>query len=159
MSFDAFMSADADAAGKQTDDLDPPADGTYEAALIDGEFFTAKSGKTFVKLHWRVASAQQTGYEWKVLLGFKSQEQANMTKAQVRELGIEVDALGSADELNDALKAKVGGYFAIEVSTNGTFRNSYVRGPVNGSDVPIDPEAFEPEPAGAQATADEEVPF
>lgn len=161
MSFDAFISADPDAAGGDGGDLEPPADGTYEVALTDAAFFTSKKGDAFVKLAWRVVSQQHTGFEWTVLLGFKSQGQANMSKKQVRELGIEVDSVTSPAALDQELKERVGGYFSVEVKTNGEYRNTYVNGPAVGSDVPIDAQAFsaEPAPADAGATDEEEIPF
>lgn len=155
MSFDAWHTADPDAAGNG-DDLNPPDDGTYEVTLIGAAAFTAKSDAAFVKNQYQVLTGPAAGYEWTVLLGFKSQEQANVTKKACRDLGVEIDAITSQEALSEALEALVGQYYTVEVKTNGKFRNTYIQGPLVGSDLPAPP----PEPVTAGAPSDDDgVPF
>lgn len=158
MSFEDFRNANADG----DNDLDPPADGVYDCAVTVAEFFESKAGKPFVKIGLKVARGAKNGEEWTLLLGFKSQGQANMTKKTVRGLGVDVDAVSSWDELNQKMDHVVGQYFTVEVKTNGEFRNTYImEGPIQlgGSDIPPPDMASVMANVGAGATDDSDVPF
>lgn len=156
----AWKNADPDATGGGGDDLTPPPDGTYDVALIAASAFVARtSGKAMVKLEFKVLSVDEQDYEWTVLLGFKSQSQANMTKRQVRNLGINVDDIGGIDELDGVLRQVVGNYYTVETKTNGEFKNTYVSdaGPIT-QDIPVDDQPA-PEAVAAGATSDDDIPF
>lgn len=159
---DVWTNADPDAGGSQFEEvtLEPPADGKITAVLEEGFAGTGKeSGKPFVALTWKCLAS---GYKWKVIGGFKSQGQANMTKAMVRDLGIPVDTL-AFDDVAPALAAKAGSYYSLTVKrteSNGkVWPNTYVDGPASGgikeSDLASPPIG---EPVTAP-TADSHVPF
>ena len=143
--FDAFKNADPD---KEGDDLEPPADGVYTVALMDAGAFTSKAGNFLAKLAFRVQDTTSNGYEWTVLLGFAKQRQANFSKGQIRDLGIDVDSISSEDELDTTLKGRVGGFYYVEVKTSlgdgREFRNTYVTGPASSQ-----PPASQPVPVTA----------
>lgn len=149
-----WKNADPDAAGGN--DLEPPEDGAYDVALTEATAFESKEGKPFVKLVLRVVSLASRDYEWTVLLGFKSQSQANMTKRIVRDVGVDVDEVAGFEELGDALNTKIGQYYTVKVVTNGEFRNTYIEGPANPqTDIPI-PEMPVTVP---ETTDDGDIPF
>lgn len=130
MTFDqAWKNADPDAVGSDTGE--PPEPGTYTAALMNAEAFLSKAKEAWVKLVWKIEAG-----DWTVLLGFKSQGQANFAKNQIRELGVDVDGVSDLDELNAALTGVEGSFFDVEVVQNGEYRNTYVRGKAPESSVP-----------------------
>jgi hypothetical protein len=126
-----WANANPDNAGGEGNDLEPPADGMYDVALLDAGAFVSKAGAPFVKMRWQVVSHAQQGYEWTVLLGFKSQTQADVTKRAVRDLGIQVDSLIGLEAVETAIKEKLGGYYTVEVvrkESNGkVFPNTYLQ--------------------------------
>lgn len=157
-----WKDADPDAAGGG-DDLTPPPDGTYDVALTGASAFIARTtGNAMVKMEWRVIGSDHQDYEWTVLLGFKSQKQANMTKREARNLGVDVDNVDGIDALDDALRGCVGRYYTVETKTNGDFKNTYISdlGPIS-SDIPItDMPQPETVPAGGGDDSDDDgVPF
>lgn len=156
----AWANADPDATGG-SDEFDPPADGTYTVALTDAAAIESKKGNAGVILQWTNPADQHV---WKSWHGFKSEAQANMTKRQVRDLGVPVDEVMALEQLDAQLKTKIGGYFTVEVKTNGSFRNTIIDGPATGalptSDVPVDTSDFAPKPAAAAAALpDDDIPF
>lgn len=152
MSFDSTWStADPDAVGN-IDNAEPPEPGVYDVTLIGAGAFTSKKQEDWVKLLWR---RMPDGHEWPVLLGFASEKGANFTKRECRELGVNVDTVGSLDELDTAVKAYVGHYYTVEVVQNGEFRNTYLRGRM--SDVPADTSDFAP--AAVSGPVDDTIPF
>lgn len=125
---DVWANANPDA-GPEEITLEPPEDGKHSALLVEGFAGVGKdSGNPFVSV---VFQTPATGYKWKVLGGFKSQGQANMTKKLCRDLGVAVDSI-SFDQLADALAAKAGSYYSLTVKTSGQFRDTYVDGPASG---------------------------
>jgi hypothetical protein len=153
---DAWNNADPDAAGSG----EAPPEGIYDVALTSADAFLSKSaGEPWIKLTFKVMSAQHQGHEWDVLQGFKSQKQANFTKRTVRQLGVDVDtAVGGLDELGDLLQSAVGKYFVVEVKRTGDYLNTYLQdgsaqAPVQ-TDFPVDAPT-----APASVTDDEPVPF
>lgn len=144
---DTWNSADPDAREDIT--LDPPADGDYTAVLVEAHAGIGKeSQRAFVALTWQDVASE---YKWKVLGGFKSSGQANVTKGMVRDLGVDVDSLHAFEEVGEALKPLAGGYYSLSVKTNGTFRNTYINGPARVGQSP----AAEP----GSPTSTDEVPF
>jgi len=147
-----YQNANPDAVGG--DGGDPPEDGRYQVALIDAGAAISKKEKPYQKMVWQ---RLEDRYEWTVIHGFGSEGSANMAKREAREVGCNVDEITSLEELDAALKAQVGGYFIVDVRTNGDFRNTYVAGTLTG-DVPIDTSDMQPVPAAA-ATGDDGIPF
>lgn len=155
MSFDStWPTADPDAVGN-TDNGEPPEPGIYDVVLIEASAFTSKKDEDWVVLKWQILG---TEHDWSVLLGFRSEAAANFTKRECRELGVNVDGVGSLDELDTALKVQVAKFFKVEVVQNGNFRNTYIRGSGSPStDIPVDPSEFAPVNAGG--VPDEDIPF
>lgn len=155
MSFDLWHTADPDAEAPAVT-LDPPADGVYEVALTDAAAFNGKDERPWVAMTFKDMASE---YSWKVLHGFKSQGQANMTKKACRELGVLIDQITSQEQLDEALKSCVGGYYAVTVKTNGNFRNTYVDGPTSSTPPPAGDFPAAPAPAAPEATDDASIPF
>lgn len=161
---DTWQNANPDAVGGGDDNLEPPADGQYTATLKDAAAFSSKDGRPFCKL---VLCDEEQDYTWAVLLGFKSEQQANVTKRQIRELGVDVDEIGDLGDLDAAVKQHVGEFFDVGVKTSGKFRNTFINGAATGvptgrSDVPTDTSDFAPPPAQAAVSApvgDDDIPF
>lgn len=157
--------ADADAVGGESgDDMTPPADGLHEVTLTGGGAWTSKSEADWVRFEF--VTNDELQHKWTVLLGFKSQSQANMTKRKLRELGVPVDDLGSLDEIDAAIKGQIGSYFTVRVERDGKFENTYVEGPAVADGAPVPaaaPAAAAPAapaaPAAAAVGADQDIPF
>jgi hypothetical protein len=133
----------------------PPPPGMYDVELSKARAFLSKKDEAWVSLTFKVTSKRARDHEWDVLLGFRSQGQANVAKNQIAKLGVDVDSVGDLDGLDQALGRKVGGYFAVEVKQNGDYVNTYVIGATAGGDFP-------PAPAAApvpEATDDDAIPF
>lgn len=145
--------------GDQQSNFDPPADGEYIVELKKATALTSKKGDDWVVLELREL---ELGYDWTVMLGFKSQGQANLTKTACYRLGIQVDEISSLSDLSDQLESCAGGYYEIEVKTNGDYRNTYINGPARPQDartdvpVPIDRADFQPVPDTAD---DDDIGF
>ena len=154
---DTWQSADPDAVGGQPDK--PPAPGEYLGTLIDAKAGTSKKGNAYA------VRTLRDEREWPVLFGFKSQAQANFAKNQIRELGVDVDAVADLDELDQALKAVVGSYYDVEVEAASDPQyddSTYIRGKAGSappSDVPSDASIPGTEPPAAGDLDTEEVPF
>lgn len=142
----------ANASTEDSGDNAPP-DGLYDAALMDAGAFTSKQGNDVGKLEWQTVDKQ---YQWTQILGFKNPKQAGFSKAQCMKVGVDVDGVSSLDELDEALKEKVGGFYELEVQHNGEFVNTYVRDGAVPSDLP----APDPVPAAAPgAEFGDDVPW
>lgn len=165
MSFaSTWPQADADAVGNGGDDLTPPPDGTYTVTLVGGGAWVAKSSqKETVRLEFELCDG--SGFRWSVLLGFKSQSQANMTKKQLRELGVPVDQLVSFDQFDGCIKQLIGRWFSVTVARDGKFENTYVDGaaqPVDAQQAiaPVATAPVIPQTAPAAPVAGEDdIPF
>lgn len=152
MSFqEMWPTADPDAVGGGMNDLVPPADGKHVVTLVEAGAWVAKSGKETVRLRFQTCDAAR--YEWVVLYGFKSQQQANLTKREIRALGIDVDSLVSLEMVDQALQSVTGKWFEIEV-VRDRFENTYILGPV--TEAP--PVAARAAPAAAPVP-DDDIPF
>lgn len=155
MSFDAFLNADPDAVGG--DNPDPPDPGFYEVALIDAGVFTAKSnGRLTLTMKWKVISAgPNTDHEWTSLQQIRegNQQSANFFKRACVDLGVNVDASRSVEDLNTNVIAKIGGYYTLEVVQNGQYRNTYIKGTTNGQAVA--PDFAPPAPVPALTGSDD----
>lgn len=148
--------ADAPAGG------DAPDPGLYTVAVIDAKAFTSKKGDDWVVVELRAIGGPAADHEWPLLLGFKSQEQANFTKRACRDLGVDVDNIAGLDELDGALKqTAVGRYFNVEVKQNGEFRNTYLQGPAEGVQGDLDDAgpASAPNGGGEGLADDDDIPF
>lgn len=145
-----------------SNDAGPPPEGAYELLLKGASAFVSKGGNEIVKLELEVVSAVEQGYEWAELRGFGSQKQANAAKATCHKLGIPTDTIKSLEELDAALKARVGGYFAADVKRNGDYLNTYIDGPTGGG-IDAVPVAAQPAAAAAPASqpafSDDDIPF
>lgn len=105
----------------------PPDEGDYEVVLTNAKAFTAKSGSEIAVLELRVLIPETSaGYEWTEFLRFDSQMSANFAKTACFRLGVDVENIGTFDELNTALQAQVGGYYAVKVVRKGEYLNTYI---------------------------------
>lgn len=159
MSFaDTWASADPDAVGGQAGK--PPEPGEYTVALIEAKADTSKSGNAYAVLTLRDARTQ---HEWAVLFGFKSQGSANFAKNQIRELGVNVDAVADLAELDAALKAVVGGFFEVEVVAAADPQydaSTYIRGRATAAgQEPVSDVSSAVEPVAAGEVPTDDVPF
>lgn len=148
---DTWPNATADG---NSDDTTPPEPGLYEAALIVAKAFVSNAGDDWVKLEFRDVAS---GYDWAVLLGFKSQKQANVTKAACAKVGVNVEDVDSLEELSSALGCFEGRFFEVEVKQNGEFRNTYINGECETSEIPADTSGMQP--VGATHNPDDDIPF
>jgi hypothetical protein len=132
----------------------PPPEGIHDVALTDASAFESKAGNDTVTFDWRTVDNQ---YDWTQVCGFKSPKAAGFTKGQCMTAGVDVDSVGSLDELDAALKQCVGGYYEVEVQHNGEYVNTYIRGGHKPAepDVPADTSDLQPAAAGG----DDTVPF
>lgn len=142
--------------GEQSN-FDPPAgDGEYVVELVKATAITSKKGDDWVVLELADLVSR---HQWTLMLGFKSQGQANITKTACSRLGIQVDEVSSLTELANSLEDLAGAFFEVTVKTNGEYRNTYIDGPARHpvSDVPA---PTEPLPGVAAAgVPTERVPF
>lgn len=145
--------------GDQDSSFDPPADdGDYVIELVKGSALTSKKGDDWVVLELADVAS---GHAWTLMLGFKSQGQANVTKTACSRLGIEVEEVASLQELDVQLSLLAGRYFEVTVKTNGEYRNTYINGPavrpqqLPVSDVPVPEEEL----AAAGVDDGDDVPF
>jgi hypothetical protein len=147
---DTWADADPDQGGNDN----PPDDGIHDVALVDARAFTSKGGDDTVVFEWRTVDGD---YSWSQVCGFKSPKAAGFTKGQCITAGVDVDSVGSLDELDAALKECVAGFYEVEVQRNGEFVNTYIRGGQKPSqpDVPADTAGLQP----AAASKDDDVPF
>lgn len=155
-SFDEmWRQADPDAIGG--DDSNPPEPGVYTATLLDAGAFFSKVGDAIQKMRWGCVESPN---EWTVIYGFKTQGAASFAKREARAVGVSVDAVSSIEELNMALQTYKGAYFEVEVTRNGDFLNTYIRGPVQAGSPLASVPAQQPaaQPTGAHIPTDD-VPF
>jgi hypothetical protein len=135
-----------------SDNTSPPPEGKYEVALIDASAFVSKKGTEIAKLEFRVVSVNEQGHEWVEIRSFATQGAANAAKATCHRLGVEVDQVGSLEELDGALKSCVGSYYAVNVVRKGEYLNTYVEEATKDA----------PDETGFKAAApdsDDDVPF
>ncbi len=118
--------------GGEQSNFDPPPDGDHVIELRKASALTSKKGDDWVVLELREL---RSGHDWTMMLGFKSQGQANVTKTACYRLGVQVDEVYSLEQLGQELGRKVGGYYEVAVQTNGEFRNTYINGPARQADV------------------------
>jgi hypothetical protein len=114
----------------QPDRTQPPEPGLYTVAIQDAKAITSEAGEDWVIIELEGIDGAAPNTEWSVLQGFKSPQQAGFTKRVCRDLGVDIDAVGSLDELDTALKPIVGRYFTVQVKQNGEYRNTYFQGQV-----------------------------
>jgi hypothetical protein len=125
----AWGSATVD--GDEQSNFDPPPDGDHVIELRKASALTSKKGDDWVVLELREL---RSGHDWTVMLGFKNQGQANLTKTACSRLGVQVDEVFSLEQLSQELERHTGGYFEVAVKTNGEYRNTYVNGPARQAD-------------------------
>jgi hypothetical protein len=113
----------------QPDRTQPPAPGNgYTVAVRDAKAINSKAGDDWVIIELEGVTGAASEHQWSVLRGFKSPQQAGFTKRVCRDLGVDIDAVTSLDELDQALKPIIGQYFTVDVVQNGEYRNTYFRG-------------------------------
>lgn len=148
MSFAArWADADPDAAGAENN---PPEAGVYDVVLIEADAFTSKAGDDYVKLRWQ--RVDDPTWEWDQLQGFRTQAAASFAKREVRELGVDVDVIGSLDELRGAISTHIGSYYTVEVEQRGEYRDTYIRGSTR-------PDLAAAPPPAAAETEPDDIPF
>lgn len=148
-----WQDADPDAGFENSE---PPDPGLYEVSVQDARAFESKAGDDILVVEFRVITGPLTGHTWGVVNTFKSEGAVKVAKGMCSRLGVDVDGIGSLDELDTAVKAVLGNYYAVEVKQNGQYRNTYVEAPL--SDVPKQGIPGMPD-ATAPAADDEPVPF
>ena len=150
MSFtDVWGNADPDATGAG----DPPEEGIYDVLLCDASAFMSKEKQElWIKLTFRQITGDS---EWDVLQGFRSQKQSNFSKRTCKLIGVDVDAIGSLEDLDRALRERCGNYFTVEVKQNGEFVNTYVQEGATPNVAPPPP----PPTTAAAPLADDDIPF
>lgn len=157
MSFDPSAWSAASTEGPEGGEAPPP--GLYEVSIETAEVFQAKSsGDDFIRMAYKVMVGPLTGHEWSEVRGL-TPKAVPVQKAHCKKLGIDVDKVGSLDDLDAALRGVVGGYASVKVKKNGQYLNTDVvarhSGPV-GSDVPSTVGAGAPAPP---AEGDDDIPF
>lgn len=172
MSWGNLANADPEAAGAgRESNWVTPADGVHQASLVHAEAFISEKGDAFVKLQWQVLGGPQNGYEWDVLSGARSPEQANFTAKMCVDLGTpDPRTLPGIEALDTALRQLVGTYYMVKTLTkpkkdgSGMLYSTYIEGKATAiqSDIPVtDAGQFTGAPAtgGTPVTADEVIPF
>lgn len=140
------------------DSNNPPEPGLYDVAIIDTKAFVSKAGNEVLVIEMRVVAGPAEGYEWADVRGFGSEGQVKAAKSMCARLGVNVDAIGSLNDLAIELKRFEGLYYQVEVVQNGEYRNTYIQQQITPgqpgtanlpqSDVPNDTSDFDP-PAGS----------
>lgn len=152
--FDAsvWQTADPDA---PLDSNDPPEPGEYTVVIAGARAFQSSKGNDIVIVEWNITNGPLTAYQWPDIYSFKNEGSVKAAKGMCARIGVDVEAIGSLEDLDARLHQRIGEYFTVEVKQNGQFRNTYVTGrPVGAlSDIPNDG-AFEPVPAN-----DDDIPF
>lgn len=138
----------------------PPEPGTYWATVETAEVFTSNAGEDFIRMAYRIRGGPDDGYSWSMLGGsFGSEGAVSAAKTHCARLGIDVAAIGSQEELDQALRECVGRTYEINVKQNGEYRNVYVNSDVTDdigvSDIP----APDPDPEPAATGTDDDIPF
>lgn len=147
--------------GESDGTLDPPDEGDFEVRLVDARAFTSKAGKDIVVLEVRVVDGgPHNDYQWTELRNFASQGAANAAKTTCDRIGVDVENIASLDDLDEALKQRIGDHCEVTVKRNGEYLNTYfneaVPRPESGPAVPI---ASGGEPMGGNTQDDEDIPF
>jgi hypothetical protein len=140
----------------QPDRTQPPEPGLYTVAITDAKAITSQAGDDWVIIELQGIDGAAAEHNWSVLQGFKSPQQAGFTKRVCRDLGVDIDAVGSLDELDSALKPIAGRYFTVQVKQNGEYRNTYFQGQVSTDEaLPAEQRAA----ASATNGNDDDIPF
>lgn len=111
---------------------EPPPPDIYDAELTKAEVFTAKAGGDWLRLGWKVVSGRLVDHEWSHIQtlerykpnGDDNEMALSITARILTTLGIQLDALRTADDLPRALAQVRGQVFAVEVKRNGQFINT-----------------------------------
>jgi len=165
---DKTRSAGGDAPGWD----EPPAPGTYQVELADGDAFTSKRGEDWAKLRWRVRVGHLQGHEWDVLWPLEEDSpRLDRTAKELTKLGVDLDGIADLSELAGAIGQRVGRRYRVAVSQNGNFTNTDTQGqdtqldlPVgNGAavepDLPVDVSDFETQTVKPGLFDDDDIPF
>jgi hypothetical protein len=136
---------------------DAPPDALYDAELVKGDVITRRAdGAQWVKCSWKVIAGPHRDSQWDslhTLDRFKPDGERNpgltYTVGTLRSLGFPVDdvaASASVDAIKRNLLALEGGAYSVEIKTNGSFTNTYVKQrlrevaaslPGSGGDTPV----------------------
>jgi len=155
--------------GQQTDWGEPPPPGSYTAELTNSGAFTSKAGEDWCKFTFRIADGNQAGHEWDLIQTLEDKPALSITYRQLKAIGVDLDGVASLDELEGAISAYEGRRYLVEVSRNGQYTNTNIKGedtqtalPIaagarTAPDVPIDRTDLGP-PNGTDP-ADEDIPF
>jgi hypothetical protein len=119
---------------------DPPAPGEYEVELTETDIISAKDGRQFAKVVYKVVSGFARDHVWGVvhtLDALNRDGEPNgglaITKQTLRELGIEVDMVQSIVDLRHELERIQGKQYVVEVSRNGQYVNTKPKRALNGA--------------------------
>jgi hypothetical protein len=119
---------------------DPPAPGEYEVELTETDIISAKDGRQFAKVVYKVVSGFARDHVWGVvhtLDALNRDGEPNgglaITKQTLRELGVEVDMVQSIVDLRHALDGIQGKQYVVEVSRNGQYVNTKPKRALNGA--------------------------
>jgi hypothetical protein len=149
----------------KTDDGGEPPDGTHTAWLERTSVFDSKAGQTFIRACWRTTDM---AYYWESLHGTEGNGKPH-TQRLLGALGIDLEHMGSWDQVGDELAVRENIAFLVGVKHNGNFLNTTVEGRPDTvqPEIPPDDRGLpEPAAAGAQAGGgagdlfgDDDIPF
>lgn len=139
----------------QPDRTQPPEPGLYTVAITDAKALTSEAGEDWVIIELEGIDGAAAEHQWSVVQGFRTPQATGFTKRVCRDLGVDIDAVTSLDQLDTALKEIVGRYFTVQVKQKGEYRNTYFQGAVSAD------ETLPQEQRAAAATNgdDESIPF
>jgi hypothetical protein len=141
----------------QPDRTQLPEPGLYTVAVQDAKALTSEAGEDWVIIELKGIDGAAAEHQWSVVQGFRTPQAAGFTKRVCRDLGVDIDAVGSLDQLDTALKeTAVGKYFTVQVKQKGEYRNTYFQGQVRSDEKLPDEQR-----AAASATNgnDDDIPF
>jgi hypothetical protein len=141
----------------QPDRTQPPEPGLYTVAIQDAKAITSEAGEDWVIIELEGIDGKAAEHRWSVVQGFRTPQATGFTKCVCRDLGVDIDAVTSLDQLDTALKPIVGRYFTVQVKQKGEYRNTYFQGQVR-TDEKL-PEEQRAAAASATNGNDDDIPF
>jgi hypothetical protein len=153
--FDDFKAESA----RGGDGAEPP-DGQLTALLVAAKVGQSRAGDPMVILEWQTANYQHYWTSFHRVSG----KAAYFTRQTLTALGIDLEALGGEDALDEALADLTDSPFVLDVERRGDFLNTSVVRPAGPgqtaaqADLPVSSEDFSP-PQPASIFDDDDIPF
>jgi hypothetical protein len=148
------MTGDFDAFKNGGGDAGEPADGIHTATLQTAAVFESKAGAWWIRTCWQTADL---AHYWESLHGTEGGAQ-RFTLRLLAAIGVNLETLGSWDQLGDELATIEGGIFTVKVTHRGEFLNTEIEGRPQGIQTAIPVET----PTAAPRSAifdDDDIPF